>query len=48
MTESEEVYLLTTSRCKPHDKAYLSNEESMIDWEGSLIDKKDRQNFLLS
>ena len=48
MTDSEEVYLLTTRRWNPHDKEYSSKEESMIDWEGNLIDKKDRQYFLLS
>ena len=48
MTDSEEVYLLTTRRWNPHDKAYSSNEASMTFWEGNLINKKDRQNFLLS
>ena len=47
MTDSEEVYLLTTSIWNPHDKAYLSNEESMLYWERNLISKKDHQNFLL-
>ena len=47
MTDSEEVYLLTTSIWNPHDKAYLSNEESILDWERNLIAKKDHQNFLL-
>ena len=48
MTDSEEIYLLTTSIWNPHDKAYSSNEESMLYWEGNFIDKKDHQNFLLS
>ena len=48
MTDSEEVYLLTISRWNPHYKAYASNEEIMLDWEGNLIEKKDRQNFPLS
>ena len=48
MTDSEKVYLLTTRRWNTHNKAYSSNKESMIDWEGNLIDKKDRQHFLLS
>ena len=30
MTDSEEVYLLTTSKWNPHDKSYSSNKESMI------------------
>ena len=48
MTDSEELYLLTTSRWKPHDKAYSSNEDIMLDLEGNLIDKKDLQHFILS
>ena len=48
MTDSEEVYLLTTIIWNPHDKAYSLNEESMIEWEWNLIDKKDRHQFLLS
>ena len=30
MTDSEEVYLLTTSRWNPHDKAYSSNKEIIL------------------
>ena len=48
MTDSEEVYLITTSRWNPHYKAYTSNKKIMIYWEGHLIEKKDRQHFLLS
>ena len=48
MTDSEEVYPLMTSIWNPHEKAYPSNKEIMLSWEGNLINKKDRQNFLLS
>ena len=48
MTDSEEVYLLTTIKWNPHAKSYSSNEEIMLDWEGNLTNKKDVQHFLLS
>jgi hypothetical protein len=48
MTESEEIYALTPSRWDPHQTAYASNEDNMLDWEGNIIDKKDRQQLLLS
>jgi hypothetical protein len=48
MTSSEEVYVLTTSRWDPHDKAYAMNEENMLDWEGQLIDRVNRQQILLA
>ena len=32
MTDSEEVYLLTTSRWNPHENSYSSNEKIMLDW----------------
>ena len=37
---TQEVYLLTTSIWNPHYKAYSSNEERILDWEGKLIGKK--------
>ena len=48
MTNAEKVYLLTTSIWNPHDKAYLSSEYSMLNWEVNLIDKKNCLHFLLS
>ena len=44
----EEVLLLTPSRWNPHDNAYALNEEGMIDWQGELVEKKDRRQILLS
>ena len=38
--ENDEVYLLTPTRFNPHDDAYAANEESMLDWEGNMIEKK--------
>jgi hypothetical protein len=48
MMETEEVYLLTPSRSDPHQAAFAENEENMLDWEGNMITKRDRQQILLS
>jgi hypothetical protein len=48
MTESEEVYLLTPSRWDPHQSAYAENEENMLDWEGNMVERRDRKQILLS
>jgi hypothetical protein len=48
MMESEDVYLLTPSRMNPHCDSYATNEENMLDWEGSMIQRKDRVQILLS
>jgi hypothetical protein len=47
MKETEDIYLLTPSRWNPHDGSYATNEESMLDWEGNMITKKDRIQVLL-
>jgi hypothetical protein len=48
MMEAEDVYLLTPSRMNPHCDAYATNEENMLDWEGNMIQRKDRVQILLS
>ena len=48
MRESEEVYLLTPPDFNPHDDAYAANEDSMVDWEGNMIEKRHRTQILLS
>ncbi len=48
MMEAEDVYLLTPSRMNPHCDAYATNEENMLDWEGNMIQRKDRAQILLS
>ncbi len=48
MQGAENVYLLTPSRWNPHNDAYATNEENMLDWEGNMIQKKDRAKILLS
>jgi hypothetical protein len=48
MMESEDIYLLTPSRMNPHCDSYATNEENMLDWEGNMIERKDRVRILLS
>jgi hypothetical protein len=46
MQETEEIYLLTPSRWNSHSDAYAMNEDNILDWEGNLKEKKDRnQDF---
>eukprot|EP00957_Ditylum_brightwellii_P026490 2003718-Ditylum_brightwellii.AAC.1 len=35
---SDDIYLLTPSRFNPHDDGYAANEDSMLDWEGIMIE----------
>ena len=48
MNGSEDVYVMTPSRWNLHSEAYAANEENMLDWEGNMIEKKDRVQILLS
>jgi hypothetical protein len=48
LNEIKEVYMLTPSRWNPHQDAFATNEESMIDWEGNLIEKIHRKRIILS
>ena len=49
LEECEEVFLLTPDgQWDPHSDAYARNEESMLDWEGNMVEKKDRMQILLS
>ena len=45
---SEDIYLLTPSRWNPHDPAYAANEDSMVDWEGNMREKRDRVRIMLN
>ena len=43
LEECEDVYLLTPDgHWNPHQDAHARNEESMVDWEGNVIEKKNR------
>ena len=48
MQSCEDVLVLTPSRWNPHDTAYALNEEGMLDWQGDLVEEKDRHQILLS
>ena len=45
---NDNVYILTPSKWNPHSDVYAHNEESMLDWEGNMIEKKNRVRLLLS
>ena len=40
--------MLTPSRFNPHDDGYAVNEDSMLDWEGNMIEMNHRPKILLS
>ena len=42
-----EVYILSPASWNPHSDAYSANEESMLDWEGNMQPKKDRQHQIV-
>ena len=42
-----EVYILSTATWNPHSDAYSANEQSMLDWEGNMQPKKDRQYWIV-
>jgi hypothetical protein len=48
LQECEETYVLTPSKWDPHQNAYASNEENMLDWQGEMVEKKYRKRILLS
>ena len=48
LQEAEEVYMLTPNQWNPHNEAFAHNEASMIDWEGNMVEPRDRQQILLS
>lgn len=44
----DDVYMLTPTQWDPHAHAWRLNEESMLDWQGDMIERQDRQQVLLS
>ena len=42
-----EVYILSPATWNPHSDAYSTNEESMLDWEGNMQQKKDCQHWII-
>ena len=47
MEECEEVYILTPDCWNPHSNAYATNEDSMLDWQGEMVEKRDRRTILV-
>ena len=41
------VYILSPATWNPHSDVYSANEESMLDWEGNMQPKKDRQHRIV-
>ncbi len=48
LQDSGEVYTLTPDRWDPHQSAYAENEDNMLDWEGNMVESRDRPKVLLS
>ena len=48
LEDCEEIYVLTPSRWDPHDSAYAHNEAQMLDWQGDMVEPKDRQTIDLN
>ena len=48
LKETEEVYLLMPSLWNPHCDWYAQNEENMLDWEGNMVERKDRMQILIN
>jgi hypothetical protein len=48
MMEAEDVHMLAPSRMNPHCDACAKNEENTHDWEGNMLQRKDRVQILLS
>ena len=46
--DCEEVYVLTPSRWDPHESAYAHKKAQMLDWQGEMVEHKNRQSILLS
>ena len=44
----DEVFPLTPNICDPHQSSYSLNKDCMLDWQGNILEKKDRQRIMLS
>lgn len=43
----DDVYVLTPTSWNPHSDVYARNEENMVDWEGNMVQAKDRVRLLM-
>jgi hypothetical protein len=48
MMEAENIYVITPSKLNPHCDSFATNEDNMLDWEGHMINRKDRVKIILS
>ena len=48
MMASDDVYLLTPTTFNPHCDSFARNEENITDWQGNIIDKRHRQQYIIS
>ena len=44
----DDVYALTPDRWNPHSDVYARNEESMLDWEGNMVEPKHCNRIILA
>jgi len=47
LVEPEDVHLLAPTHWNPHLDHCARNEEAMLDWEGNVMPKKDREQRLV-
>ena len=47
LLNQNEVYILSPATWNPHSDAYSTNEESMLDWEGNIQQKRDCQYWIV-
>eukprot|EP00957_Ditylum_brightwellii_P030542 2313551-Ditylum_brightwellii.AAC.1 len=43
---SDNIYLLTPSKLNPHDDGYAVNKDSMLDWEGNMVETSHQPKIL--
>ena len=48
LVEPEDIYLLMLTQWNPHSDTYACNEELMLDWEGNMTLKKDREAHVVT
>jgi hypothetical protein len=47
LNDPNDVYIITPTHWNPHSDSYARNEESMIGWEGEMVQPKDRVQVVL-
>ena len=44
----ESIFTITPENWNPHSDMFQNNESCMLDWQGNLVDAKDRKTILLA